>query len=153
MKENLGRRAREAIWGGGKVSDAEERWQKGTDLVHLLRNGGGEEESLAGNAVAVGEAVDNLHELASESLLEETVGLVKNERAEVGELGLEVRVLEVIDHASRGTDEDIATLLVEAVRLRVHVGSAYDLRAMAMSAVILPRERVNVRAAHRSWWR
>ena len=70
MKENLGRRAREAIWGGGKVSDAEERWQKGTDLVHLLRNGGGEEESLAGNAVAVGEAVDNLHELASESLLE-----------------------------------------------------------------------------------
>jgi hypothetical protein len=95
-----------------------------THLVHLGRDCGREEEGLTGDNVALGKAVDDPDNLLPETLLQQTIGLVEDERTEVGELGLEVRVLQVVDHASGSRDKDVAALLVEARRLGFHVGSS-----------------------------
>lgn len=105
---------------------------RNTHLVHLLGHGGGEEERLPRHVLAVGQAVDDPHELAAEASLEETVRLVEHKRAETGKLALEVRVLEVVDQPSGRRDEDVATLAVQALRLSAHVGSSDDLARQKM---------------------
>jgi hypothetical protein len=96
-------------------------------LVNLGGNSRREEQSLPRHLPTIRQASDNLLNLLPESLLEEAVGLVEDQGAAGGELGLEVRVLEVVEDATGGGDENVAALLVKTVRLGVHVGSTDDL--------------------------
>lgn len=49
-----------------------------TYRVHLGRDGGREEQGLPGRGLAVGQALENLDELAAEALVEQSVGLVED---------------------------------------------------------------------------
>ena len=103
-------------------------------LVNFFGHGGGEEERLARNVLAVRQAIDDLDQLLTETSLQETVGLVKNECAQIRELALEVRVLEVIDQASGRSDEDVAALVIQTLGLGAHVRTTDDLIQTLVSA-------------------
>jgi hypothetical protein len=118
MKENLGRRAREAICDARirgrlqvlvRLPKKLRRMKKVAHLMDLSGNSCGEEQRLAGDVLSIGEAVDDFDNFGAESLLEETVGLVEDESAARGELGLEIRVLEVVQNPAGSSDEDVAT--------------------------------------------
>lgn len=51
-----------------------------THRVDLRGDGGGEEKRLPGYGLATREALEDLDELATEALIEEAVGLVKDKR-------------------------------------------------------------------------
>lgn len=103
--------------------------------MDLSRNGSREEQSLSRNLRSVGQASNDLLDLAPESLLEKTIGLVEDKSAARGQLALEVGVLEVVEDTTRGGDEDVAALLVQSIRLGIHVGTTDDLgRARGESA-------------------
>lgn len=97
-------------------------------LVNLSGNSRREEQSLPRHLPAIRQASNNLLYFLPKSLLEEAVGLIEDQGAAGRELGLEVRVLEVVEDTTGGGDEDVAALLVEAVGLGVHVGATNDLK-------------------------
>ena len=84
----------------------------GSDLVDLDGNGSGEEESLSRGDISFWERSDNFDQFLTETLFKQSIRFVENEDLEVRELVLERRVLEMIDHSSRGSDENIATTVV-----------------------------------------
>lgn len=94
--------------------------------MDLCRESSREQQSLAGNLCTVRKVVENLEQLATEALVEETVGLVEDKSTELREARLHVVVLEQVYKTAGCGDEDIRTLVAEVLDVGPNVGSTDD---------------------------
>lgn len=88
--------------------------------MHLGGESGREEEGLAGDSGTLGKGIENLDELATEALVQETVGLVEDKGRQLREAGLHVGVLEQVNKTTRGGDKDIGTVTLSAIACSRH---------------------------------
>lgn len=95
------------------------------DLHDGGRDGRGEEQSLTRLSAAVGEEGEDALDVGTETHVEETVGFVEDEEADLVEG--EVAALEVVFEATGSGDEDVAALLLEPVALGVDAASSRQL--------------------------
>lgn len=114
------------------------REHKTGDLLDVGGHGGGEEHALAVGALLVGQMADNIAEGLHEAHVEQTVGLIEDERVQPAQRVDDVFVGHVVDKAARRGDEDVAAaqdLLLLAVLVGAADGDAHAVLRQALQQV------------------